>query len=544
MPMKTVSPAHVLIVVLMVGAVGTAANRRQQSSGEAGIGGVVLGRGDAGAEAPIRDALVVLSASGLPEARSQRTDSSGRFLFQDLPDDRYTVQVSKNGYLATEYGALRGGEPGTPVVVTHGRANRLTVRLSRGSVLSGRILTADAAAAAGVEVSAKRPDGSVVATVVAGNDGTFRLFGVPPGSYVLAAAPAAGRSSAWPVTYFPGGIEPDDRSQIPIGAEEERVGLDFSLLPPATERVEGRVTDLDGKPIQTATISVSTPFDTLRQTTSNRDGMFAIAGVSPGRFSITARYTERAKAMRSSPQALLDLLDGGPSHWAEATIHVVPGTVTNVALTARPTRSVAGSVQRAGVRAASAEAAAVTVTLTPLDRASRQQPISARSTSGAFALAGLRPGRHRVTARIDGAPEWWLKSVSVSGEPLVHAAIDVQDADVRDVVLTLSADRSTLSGNLLDADNHPATAFWIVAFPVEPDARYPESPRVVRTRPATDGRFAFDQIPVGEYLVGVFDDVADEAWNGAEFLSRLADSALRVTVRADGPATLQLRVRR
>ena len=66
----------------------------------------------------------------------------------------------------------------------------------------------------------------------------------------------------------------------------------------------------------------------------------------------------------------------------------------------------------------------------------------------------------------------------------------------------------------------------------------------MRTRPATNGEYLFDAIPVGDYLVAVFGDIHPNHWHDASFLASLSAQAVRVRVSAEAPAVQDLRITR
>src|SRR6202158_917388 len=68
------------------------------------IAGHVLGADNGRA---IRRARVAISAPDLPGGRAALTDDSGAFDFIELPSSRYTLTVSKTGYVPLSYGQRR-----------------------------------------------------------------------------------------------------------------------------------------------------------------------------------------------------------------------------------------------------------------------------------------------------------------------------------------------------------------------------------------------------------------------------------------------------
>src|SRR5688500_13007497 len=56
---------------------------------------------------PVKRARVFVSASELPGGRGVLTDDTGRFQLAELPAGRYTLSVSKSGFVSLSYGQRR-----------------------------------------------------------------------------------------------------------------------------------------------------------------------------------------------------------------------------------------------------------------------------------------------------------------------------------------------------------------------------------------------------------------------------------------------------
>ena len=142
--------------------------------------------------------------NGLRPSRGAITDDAGRFVFSELPSGQFTITVSRASFITSVYGAKRGGRPGTPINVTEGaRIRDLVVKLWRGAAVAGILRDDTGAPVAGIEITAipARSPGSLPTLT---NNGTltnelgeFRIFGLEPGAYVVAARPAAGGSSQY-----------------------------------------------------------------------------------------------------------------------------------------------------------------------------------------------------------------------------------------------------------------------------------------------------------------------------------------------------------
>src|SRR3954464_6547095 len=89
---------------------------------------------------PVRRARVFISAPQLSEGRGVLTEDDGSFIFEELPEGRYSLTASKSGFVSLSYGPRRPRQPGTPLQLADGQELRgLEFRLPRGSVIAGHV---------------------------------------------------------------------------------------------------------------------------------------------------------------------------------------------------------------------------------------------------------------------------------------------------------------------------------------------------------------------------------------------------------------------
>ncbi len=82
---------------------------------------------------------------------------AGRFSFVALPAGRYMLSANKQGYVPVSYGARRPNRPGTALVLADAqRIAGMTLRMTRGSVISGIIVDQNGDPFSGANVSVMR----------------------------------------------------------------------------------------------------------------------------------------------------------------------------------------------------------------------------------------------------------------------------------------------------------------------------------------------------------------------------------------------------
>jgi hypothetical protein len=315
----------------------------------AALGGTVV-TADAAAQ-PIRRAVVTLTGATLPTNVSAITDDAGRFMFTALAPGRYTLSASKPAFVTTAYGANRPGRPGTPIRIAEGQQlTDLTVRLTRGAVITGMVRDQFGDPIPGMFVSVHRADlvagmsgySTRLENLTTDDRGYFRAYGLAPGEYVVVATPrtsglgdmrpapadvdkvlaalrqmGAGRfgkppaspakpstaspspTSTEPVNYapifYPGTPVPSEATRVRVNAGEvhDAIDLTMNLVPSTT--VEGVVVSAGGVTMSSALITVTPfgpPLPVFRAVGGSRpaaDGRFKLTGVTPGRYTLLVR---------------------------------------------------------------------------------------------------------------------------------------------------------------------------------------------------------------------------------------------------------------
>src|SRR3954469_13904008 len=162
---------------------------------------------------PVKRARVFATAAELPGGRGMLTDDSGVFDLTELPAGRYTLTVSKSGFVALSYGQRRPLQAGTPLQLADGQQLKgIEFQLPRGSVISGRVLDEDGDAMPGVMVRIMRYQylqGERRLTP-AGNGqtddkGQYRVWGLMPGEYYVNAIARGGGPGGGQFGGGPGG---------------------------------------------------------------------------------------------------------------------------------------------------------------------------------------------------------------------------------------------------------------------------------------------------------------------------------------------------
>jgi hypothetical protein len=314
--------------------------------GTAQINGV-LRTADASPQ-PVRRAVVTISG-GEPaiNARSVLTDDDGRFALGTLPAGRFTIVARKAAYLQAEHGATRPRGAGTPVVLSEGQQLDVSMTMYRGAAISGVIRDASGAPVSGIDVRVMdvrtlgSPENSQVDMTTSDDRGVYRVFGLPPGEYVVVALPPANaantgapsaqdvdaalallasRQSAVPgapvrppaearpigfaPVFHPGTSYAAEAGRVRIGTGDDRGAIDIELRAVPFASISGTVSgDVQnlaaveltffplGPRVQTGFSSTGVSGRPL-----DAEGRFSYSGLAPGLYRIAARSLRGANA--------------------------------------------------------------------------------------------------------------------------------------------------------------------------------------------------------------------------------------------------------
>jgi hypothetical protein len=582
------------------------------TTGTASISGIVVA--DQDPAQPVRRANVMLSGPDLRPSRGAVTDDEGRFTIEKLPAGRMTLTVARRAYLTSVYGAKKPGRPGTSIQLADGQAIRdLVVRLWRGAIVAGVLKDERGVPIAGVPVTAistRTTPASPTLTLsnnggMTNDLGEFRIFGLEPGAYVIAAKPrnggtgqigspsdaqvdamleslrrrgtnpspapgaSSGTSTSMPVfdyapTYYPGTSFTDQAARVTLAAGQEQTALDFSLQRLPTCTVDGVVLRADGQPaagaiMQLIPLTASTPLDDLPQPTTRagRDGKFLFGAVAPGNYRIVARAS--GSPPRPPTPGMVSLEPAEVLLWASADVSASGADVSNVSMTLQPGVTIAGRVvlDPASGAAAPFDVGRVRITLrsTTMQDGSISvengvppgyfvQP-AAVNADGSFTVKNVVPGSYRFFASAGNASPaaWRPRSAIAGGRDLLDGIFEVERSDVRDLVVTFSDKGTEIGGRLQTSAGAPVSDVFVIAFSADRTFWGAASRRVQAVRPGVDGTYAIRDLPPGDYLLGALTDVDPDEWQDPSFLEAIASSAIKISLAVGEKKTQNLAIR-
>jgi hypothetical protein len=511
---------------------------------------------------PLRRARITVSAPELgPEPRQTSTNLEGKYEIKELPAGRFTLTVTRAGYLQLRYGQRRPLEQAKPLqVLDEQTLENVDFSLPRMSVITGRVIDEANEAVAGAQVMAMRStyfEGKRRLVPVGGmgpgggqtdDAGQFRILGLPPGTYYVRAI----MRDTWTVsengveqtfgyapTYFPSTTNIADARRVTVGIGQEAANSDIALIPGRAVTVSGTAFDSHGRPL--AGMSVGLTQETrgpgmammmsAGNSTVTADGSFTIRNVPPGEYKLMARAAGDKGGEAAALPILVNSVD-----------------IDNISLTTIVGGTISGQVvsETGAAPGAPRERIRVAARLVNADADPRVGPPGGGAESGrvkddwTFAVTDVYgPSRVRVTLP-DG---WAVKAILHNDREISESPIELRSGEeMSNVQIIVTTKVTTVTGVLADDKGAPLTDGTVIVFAGD-SGKWAEDSRFVRSaRPDQQGQYQIKGLPAGEYLAVAIDYVLEGMWNDPDFLESLRRYAQRVTLGEGDTRALTLKL--
>jgi hypothetical protein len=504
----------------------------------------------------LRRAQVSIGGGDLPQRRSASTNSRGDFEIRDLPPGRYTLTVTRSGYLSFEYGQRRIGERGKTIELSEGEAlSSIDVRMPRASVISGRVLDENAEPVPNASIWIMRQEFfrgrrrfvPVSVGVRTDDIGQYRATGLAPGEYLLfATVPETWTAGAekkrvfgYAPTYFPGTTSIEQAQQVKVAAGKETPNVDVALIAAPAAVISGTARGSDGTPLSGGSVSLSQvmmgpggmSFGGVADARIDADGNWMLRDVPPGEYEIEATAADRNRSRESA--------------WAKLTVQ--GADLDGVSLISEAPVKLAGEVVTdSGAALPQPTVGHLRVTIdTTGDR--RQLPVLMNDDNGqvksdgaftASALAGAS------VIRVVPLPRGWaIKSIEVGGREAPDGAIELKGGRDETLRIVLTNGYPAITGRVTDERAADAEG-TVVLFPAD-ESRWTTGGAPIRSgRTDQRGIFRIEAIPPGDYFVAALEAVQTWQVYDPEFLEALKARAERITLREGASAPLTLRIQK
>jgi hypothetical protein len=495
---------------------------------------------------PIQGATIL--SDGPERIETASTDAKGHYTLKGLRPGNYSIRAAKDGF--------GDAKPRSISVLPAVQVDHVDFQLTKGAVISGRVMDAEKNPLPGVMVAAlvnAFHDGkrSFLAGGVATTDdlGEYRILDLAEGQYYVDVVPEPLHPHKRPTIvagekpkqtqrqglvrniFYPNVETPSGASPISLHWGEQREAVDVVLNRMGTFCTSATVVPAanDGSSPNAFLFLKELMPDWGALVTRDKVKLgeeFEICGVPPGSYRISADTWTEVNSATFKLTGWVEMEFAVSKADAElGTLHIVPPMTLQ------------GKVTVDGARAEDPIPDGLVVSL---DRNQRpnffgenlKQPVRA---SGEFALENLLV--HDYILHLSGLPKgYYIREASQQGHDVLHDLVWPGRGELR---VVLGADGPSITGNTVDKDNQPVhDAIVIMASKDGP-------PTLVSQQSDQEGRFQFGSgLPPGDYrlaaLTGLFEGEAQDP----EFVRSNLSDAREVTLASKGSQSVTLTVRK
>jgi len=498
--------------------------------------------------APVRRARIVLEADVFREPVSTDTDTDGRYRFDKLPEGTYRITGEKAGFTPAWSDPRRAFDKAAPFHVAAGQAVTHDFPMQHGAAIEGQLLKDNGDPAINIVVSAVRVGYTelgrtpIAVKQARTNDlGRFRIHSLPPGDYLVDAAPdpleAANqirtpgpRLPALARTYFPGSPRLEDGRIVTVAVGQELNSVDFTMTTMTVSAVGGGVFTAAGEPQKGPALRlqrVGGAVGEVRGFSSIEENTFSFQTVPPGEFWLMG-VTRPAS---------------GVIEYAAMKIRAEGVDQPNLRLVTQPGVAVSGRVEgAAAVSGLVVRAIETEYQLPSLPGESVMSWIAPIAADGSFAFKSLfGPRLFRVS---DLPANYAISGVWAGEREISDTPIDINGAaPPAPLRIVVTSETATVSGVARDAKGAPLAGARVVAFG-DDERMWGLRSRVIKTVEAgADGRYEVRGLLPGKYFVAAVPFLDNLAWFDAAVLHQLKTAAQTLSATANGRHTLDLVVK-
>jgi hypothetical protein len=498
------------------------------------IGGTVE---DSVTGAPVAKAHVIIAgaitAMGTPAAsRTVITGTDGRFYFDGLRVQKYTLTAERPGYATQAFGQRALYQQFSTAIMTgEGQAtDNLVFRLIPSAVITGTVTDTRGDPVPGMMVVALQVSGSgarrrIVRMAPSSTDdrGYYRIPSLPAGTYavVVSGQPFKGLpvasvdEVAYPRTFYPGTTDPEQAQFMPVKAGQEARG-DLVLRPVPSGRIIGTAPNLPAGKQVYAFLDASTLLHgeiNVMPSVWVAGGQFRFENVPAGKYSVY--LMDDASHISGAADVVVN---GAGDTSVTMSDALFPQVSVHVSVTGEPKYPNTTCL----------------VALVPVEE--MQSTIAPVGTDGDAVIPQVRPGKYEVT--VAQGPRLAITSMRVRGAIAAGQMVDIPETGPVEIELAVDAAAQDLPGRVTaESRSQPG----VIVMLVQRDGwQYTASYRFDQTD--SDGTFRWQSVPKGEYLMFAFDRGLFEDYDDPQTIRRLLPIAQPVTVTGEAGQSVELKL--
>jgi hypothetical protein len=471
------------------------------------------------------------------------TDEKGAFAIRDFTPGRYSLRASRDGYLTTSVcwlGAVRLQQ--TFSIGAKEAIVGVTFRLRPFAVMAGRISFEDGEPAMNIRVEAYREyrnhlrHGYALAGEAATNDrGEYRLFGLRPGSYIVAAAERPTDEQVretqelrYTTTFYATSTKLGEAVAVRLDYGQESAGIDVSLKRVRKVKLHGHVINgLTGEAVSSASIE-------LQRVDAHNTASIAI------KVPVTFDHDHRFEIRDVTPESYViwaESADGGKALVGNTPLTVGEAGIDNVELTVQGERPASAVLVVDGDVKLDDQ-----VKLRFEPRNERGKIIESSRVAGVEGFHFSLMGDALYDLFVSGLPnDFYLSAVKVNGVDAMPVGIEGTAATAdRPFEVVLDSHGGRLSGRVLGSDDSLWSRAGMALIPDPPKGRvqsYREG--------ASDenGLFQFRGVAPGRYILIAWLDEPPCEYYDPDGLASCREVGMSVEVQESGEQNVELRMK-
>jgi protocatechuate 3,4-dioxygenase beta subunit len=503
-------------------------------------------------------AVVIPNSPNPADGFYATTGSDGVFRFTNLKPGKYRLLAAHpdGTYYPAEYGQRNPRGPGYDFNVDSSSSMRVRLEMAPMASVSGHVTGADGKPATHVHVLAAEivyQGGARVLNQIQGVEtderGSYRLFWLPPGKYVIGAIPEGIRRrqvavpfgppaavesmnqffsqafiqyrtgsdgeilrDVYDIVYSPGQTNPESANVIDLRLGSNVNGVDISLAPGRKRavRVRGVVMDASGQPVKDTSVQavprVTGPVTISPTATTDNNGAFEIDGLIQGDYLFTTSF-----------------MVNNARQFAVRNLTVEASDIENVNLGPTASLRISGHITIDGVDTAAYRVGIFSENIVTTSYGSGDPPRSV------FSVSGVLAGNYRITVTpISGRDEQsvYIKSIRFDGVEYASAFLQISESAAGLLEVALGRNGQTAEGRVEDAQRQPSPNAMIVLVPV--DSQRPDLFKTATTDLA--GHFKIQGVAPGTYLAFAWPWLPDGIWRYPEFARAVEGRGTRIAI--------------
>lgn len=510
------------------------------------ISGVVV---DSASHQPVKKASVSIiflgdaTGNGLSEKEGPHnltTDASGAFAFNDLSPGQYQLIVTHQNYPQARMGGVRK----TVQLTAVDSAENITVELIPGAAVTGHVVDEDGDPLTGCNIQphAAKDFNQGIAMMrnsVARDDGSYRIYGIPPGKYTITAqcmapvfqphpfseAPDPPPSAAYPPQFYPAARDIQSAQIVELLPGTEKSGIDFQIRPVPVTHIHGTLlagsADWRGREDLQIQLAPLDPRGSRSFAFSGgaridpKDGTFEFRQVFPGSYRLVVFSQDFSPRPVSPP-------DASNQVGAVARVDVADKPI-ELSLSLHRAVNISGTVEieRSNIGADPIPLSQINIQFMSETQFGPGPSPAQVNDDGTFTIKSVLPGEWRIRLNAPGA---FAKSVRLGADDVTNQLLDLTSGSAAPLHIVVSNNTATVRGTA------PAGQMILASRIVEDDGAFGWGQGA---QVDSNGQFVLAGLAPGKYRIVVGESGGPMPEEGGQEVTVAEGETATVDIKAD-----------